>query len=1320
MERRAFLKNTSLVSTGLMLNNQQIFARELLTEKVGDKLFLQFKNPPQTARPWVFWQWMNGNITKDGITLDLEAMHKMGVGGALCFNNAVGMPRGAVDYASKEWFEATEHAAKETNRLGMSLMIHNSPGYSGTGGSWITPEMSMQQLVWTETLQHSTGKIDTLLPKPFAKLDYYEDAFLIAYPALSVEKTLMKEQLQAILLNGKAIDFQILLDKNPETKIRIEPENNEATLTLVFKNTFEARSITINRKAETPKDLFDGPRDHPPVMKLEYSFDGKQFQTIGQIRLPELREMDTPSSLSFEKIEAKYYRLSCNSATYLSEIELHASPRLAGWSGKTNFTHGDVSGVNPSVAENEVILSAQIIDISDKMDANGRLIWEAPIGNWTILRIGHTTTGEETAAHPDSGAGLEIDKFNKKALDFHFEHFLNKIITLLKPYNSFKGFTTDSWEAGKQNWTKTFSFDFKKHCNYDILPFLPVLAGGRIVDSVASSEAFLWDFRKAQTALLTENYYAHFQKKCHENQLSYHAEPYGDGNLDSLAIGQFLDVPMAEFWTRYIYGSDLTSRQAVSIGNAYGQKVIAAEAYTGMPLTAKWTEYPYALKAQADRFFSIGINRLVFHVFVHQPYRVGVPAMTMGPFGTHFDRNSTWTNQAKGWTEYLTRCQYLLQQGRTLMDVCFYKGESPESGIPDVSTFLPRGYAGDVIGKSVLMNRLSVQNNEIFLPHGMKYRVMAILPNSIISNEALLKIEVLVKAGMRLLVLGKVNPEAGRLSREFENNTLTANLLGRSKETITSFGKGIIYTQTTLTNVFKQLKLLPDFEYTALQPEATIHYIHKELAEGTYYFLGNHKRQAEQIVANFNVKNLVPEIWDAETGQKYHYPIYQNLSDGRIQMTLNFAPTQALFVFFRRADKKLTFQSVLFNNEIILEVKPFENQLATFKSVQNNFTITSWCKPDTFAHRGKSMLIFPPKTTGLYPEGHYTVGLSVGQNGVRVFERANAALLDVVFANQPISGWTHLALVYQNAKAQLYINGILAENTLAIKETDSNKMVHPGLWASPTEEQFICQFEGNYTRPELIEKALDEESVKVLFKKGLPASEITFPITFEASKKGKTKMLFWQNGKYQAKIKTQTSTLAQVASCKVLNLDGAWKINFPKGLGAPDSIELANLQSLHLHENFGVRHFSGTANYHKSFHFSLNKNAKHLRYFLNLGRVEVLAEVKLNGKYLALTWKEPFVVELTSALKQGENLLEIAVTNLWPNRMIGDEYLPEENTYSPHKFILNFPEWYKNNQTKKGQRITFSAWKHFQKTDPLLASGLLGPVRLYTVAEKEI
>lgn len=1278
-----------------------------------------FLNPPDHSRPWCYWMWMNGNITREGITLDLEAMKRIGIGGVIAFNVGLGIPRGPVDYGSDEWMDIMEHTAKEAGRIGISLAMQNSPGYSGCGGPWITPELSMQQLVWTEKLVANRQDISIQLSRPYAKRGFYRDAFVIAYPSLPAEKMLMKDHVVQVLADGQKVDKRILLDGNPETKIRLEPAgNNSSVLLFELDTSFEARAITIYRQPEIPKDLYDGDRDYPPVFKLEASLDGVSFREICLVNTPPLRAMDTPASASFAVVEAKYYRLITHQPTWVSCVELHNGPRLAGWPGKTNYTHGISAGETPPLEKELIIDSASVIDITRYMDDAGNLTWKAPqAGNWTILRIGHTTTGEEPAAHPDSAKGLEVDKLRKEALDLHFDQFLDKVIKRLKPFigSSFKGIMADSWEAGKQSWAQNLPEEFAKRRNYAIIQWMPTLTG-RIVDSAEESERFLWDVRKTHADLLSENFYGHMHQRCREAGLGFYGEPYGDGSFDSLQSAGNLDVPMAEFWTRYIYGSDNTSKQAASAVHIYGKKVAAAEAFTGMPATSKWTDYPYSLKAEGDYFFSLGINRLVLHTYVHQPFQTAQPGMTMGPFGTHFDRNNTWTNQAYGWTDYLKRAQYLLQQGLVVADTCYFKGDDPTSGIPDPYLIMPAGYLADVVGPDAL-TRFKIEKGLIVLPDGMSYRLMIMPELPAILPETLGKLIALVSNGMTLVVSGKPAHSYGRQGSDTVKQKISGfygDLDGKLVKH-RQYGQGLLIWNDEIKPVLEHLKIDPDFIYTAENPDAAIHYIHKKLDGMEFYFVSNHCRRHEKIRISMRIDNRQPEIWNAESGESYPVAVFQN-KHGRTLMPLELGPAESVFIVFKKKTEIDGYMAVIKDGVALYSVEPYPPaNRAPYANVQNNFTIALWVKPDTFAHEGKSMIFHAPEGAKLYGHGHAAIGLGAGQNGIFVYERTIGKSRLVLSAAQPLQGWTHLALVCHNGAPVTYINGLLAATGLA-----SEKIIHPGMKAPAVQEQFSSFFEGNYTEPVLFQEVLTPRHVNSLFLEGIPAPQLSETIELRRLSSGRTEARIWKNGNYTLQGIYGQKNLGTITGCGDTLLTGEWELDFSGGSGISGPVKFPKLMSLHRHDDFNIRHFSGTVSYKKNIQIDGTDLQPGKRLFLDLGRVEVIAEIKLNGKAVGIAWKEPYRLDITDFASIGNNSLEIKVTTLLANRQIGDEYLPAENTYTKDGPITELPEWFTGNRPKPGERKTFSVWHNINQSDPLLESGLLGPVTLRKVIVKVV
>ena len=1095
-----------------------------------------FKTPPLCARPSTYWMWMNGNISKEGLSADLEYMKRASYGGAMMFNVGVGIPKGNVDYASPQWDEMTLHAVKEAERLGLELYLQNSPGYSGTGGPWITVENSMQQLEWTETMAVSDkkGLIELDLPQPYAKLGYYQDIKVLAFPALECETQLFPSLVTKVLLDDKEIDKNLFFDNDLDSQVRMQQAGS--VLTFELSRPFEARAVTVRRgKREKPLDPHDGPRDYAPDLKLEVSEDGRHYVDVSNISCPALRSMDTPGIALFGAVKGRYFRFITNRGTNISEVLLHASTRLTDWTAKTNYVKDPVALGNYDCRDvtGQTVDPSSVIDITSLMNTDGRLKWKSPRGVkcWIILRIGSTTTGEVVAAAPDSGVGLDCDKFSKKALDQHFDNFLTPLLNKLKPWcgKTLKALMMDSWEAGKQNWTSSLPDYFKQHCGYDSTPWLLAMTG-RIVGSIEETERFLYDMRRTQTDMFNENFLAYFKEKAALYGLKFAAEPYGDGNFESLEYAEVLDYPMSEFWVHYIYGGVTTSKMAASTSHLWNRPIVGAECFTGTHFNSKLTEHPYAMKAEGDYMMTVGVNRFVYHVFAHQPY-VGKTAgslMTMGPFGTHLNRNSVWAEQAVGWNMYNARCAYLLQQGHYVADILYIKDEGISSGIIDYDSacpMTPYGYRWDIGSRNVLQH-LSVQNGRLVLPHGMSYRLLVLTPMKRCSPELLRQIKRLIGQGATVL-LSSEKPE-GYMGMDLVKDKAVKLL---AAELWNMAGRGNVYHSKDLRQVLKKCCISPDFSFIAENKDAQIHFIHRAVNGDDVYFVANHRRRMEKITAAFRITGKVPVLWDAETGNT-GIPVAYKQENGMTKVTFTLQESGSAFIVFHK-DKT--------GKIVTSDFKEIVPESVLLQPLFNTFTVSLWAKPETFAASGRGFLLFPDQGEERYGKGYAVVGIAMGQNGVRIYERTKINNV-VLESKTPIEGWTYITLVYSDGVPTLYLNGK--------KEVTGKKSMFicsPAYDVPMAEEQYIASFEGDQTEFRYMAEAWSPQKVQEEYAKGLPS-----PVLPENNK-------------------------------SLLTLNTDWKVCFPIDSRAPAEVRMNTLQSLHKHENFNIRHFSGKATYKKTF-----------------------------------------------------------------------------------------------------------------------------------------
>ena len=1361
MDRRTFLKNSSAAGLLTLITPKNIFQTLRHHNQAGlEELFI---NPPHAARPHTWWHWMNGNVTKEGITLDLEAMQRVGLGGFQNFDAGTGIPEGPVKYLSPEWLELKKHAIQEADRLGLEFTMHNCPGWSSSGGPWITPELAMQQLSWSESSIRGGRRTKIKLATPFTNLGHYRQVAVLTFPAPAGEAPL-QQLLRKVSSDSESLDIKKITGEDSQgVKIAPRSEDQPAYLQFEFKEPYEARSLMIVGSPVRSGGFGGGQGDG---LSLEVSDDGTDFRQLASFNgSSEIGRSEEQAFMlsEFPATKARFFRLSSTGAREFSQIRFSGASRLEDWRKKANFLFtgegvADTAGREQSVSAASIIDPASLVDISQYVDQEGVLNWKAPSGNWTVLRIGFTPIGTLNRSAPDTGVGLECDKYSAEAISFHFNKMMEDLLPSLNPLASKGkvGLLIDSYEVGMQNWTPGFEQEFQKRRGYELLSLLPAMTG-RVLGSVEQSNRFLWDLRRAQADLMADNYYGKFTDLCHQNGIISYTQPYDRGPMEEMQIGSRMDINIGEFWNSLsaIFQNNWSMRRTMklsaSIAHVNGQKIVGAESFTGEPESARWQEYPFALKALGDKKFSEGLNRVVFHRFAHQPHPTAKPGMTMGPWGIHFDRTNTWWEQGKAWMSYLTRCQSLLQQGLFVADLAYFTSESPGGYTvverDELNPPPPHGYDYDLMNAEVIQRRVKIENGRITLPDGMNYRALVLQEPKGITLGLLRKLHELVEQGMILIgprpeySLGLQDDPQD--AANFER--LTAALWGSSGESTgtKSLGRGRVYWNQPLEEVLDSLALKPDFQLSSRSGDAPVTYIHRKVGNADLYFLANQRRKQEELVCTFRVQGMQPELWDADTGSISPVGIYEQL-DGQVRVPLQLGPSGSVFVVFRSPAPARQLQAIAKDNTTLLSTNPFPVEpRQLYKDVSDNFTISFWAKPEfnvmlttqNFMDHIKDpwtdyYTIYPPKGGQLYGDDHATAGLAVGRNGVAVWEHGGTKPVMALAAPVSISGWSHVALVYQQAVPAVYVNG-----TLVKKGEDSGMTIHPALGQAFLQEG-ASYYNGDMSDPQLFREPLSEERIRQEALKEVPVRQ-ELPVV-EVSAMGKPGLLFWQDGRYTLKDSTGKNTSLQVSGLgQPQELTGAWQLRFPPQLAAPEQISLPKLISLRKHSEDGVNYFSGTATYTKSFQLPANAVAeirnKGRQLFLDLGQVEVIAEVQLNGKELGTLWKRPYLVDITEAVKAGDNQLEIKVTNQWPNRLIGDEQFPDNNKYLAaggsssfaslsNGAIEELPDWYLQGkpQPENNGRVAFTTWKHYNKDSPLLESGLVGPVVLRTAERKPV
>jgi hypothetical protein len=839
----------------------------------GGLLESDFARPPEATRPRCYWYWMDGQITKDGITRDLEAMKRVGIGEGYIgiISGQAGTPAGGAAKAlTDEWWGFIEHAIREGTRLGVDVGLFNSPGWSQSGGPWVKPSEAMRYITMPELRirgpQHFEGK----LPVPAGE---YQDVAVLAFPVPAGEGEVAK-----------------ITSRTP-TLVSFE-----------MPSPFTARSITV--LPVKPVNV---------TAELLASDDGRQYRTVRKFTIDRHNLAVgvgpvplAPVVATLPATTARFFQLRFPAACELGDIQLSPAARLESYAEKSLLKvfqdplppfdfYTWPAQLEPDVAGLAVKPEA-VRDLTRQMAADGTLRWDVPAGDWMVLRTALTPTGTRNSPAPPEATGFEVDKMNRTALKAHFDAYVGNLLKRMPAADrkSWKHVVADSYEQGPQNWTDGFAADFQKRYGYDPLSFLPVMTG-RIVGSADQSDRFLWDVRRLVADRVAKDYVGALRDLCHENGLKVWLENYGHWGFpgEFLSYGGAADEIGGEYWVTGDLGS-IECRDAASAAHIYGKPVVWAEAFTGGPA---FINTPRDLKARGDWSFCEGINQFVLHVYIHQPAdekRPGVNAW----FGTEFNRNNTWFEQSKSWIEYLRRCSVMLQAGNHVADVAYFITEDTPKMAGLRQPELPPGYDFDYINADVIENRLAVKDGRFVLPDGMSYRMLA-LPQSLTMRPGLLKkLRDLVAAGG--VVLG-MPPSHSPSLENFPKSDAEVQLLAREiwgaadlkKPGENPLGKGRVIWGRGLAEVLAALGSGPDFESSA-----GLRFKHRHSDDADIYFVANPKAESLTTIAAFRVGDKAPELWWPDSG-RIERPAVYDVADGVVRLPLSFGPVGSVFVVFR-------------------------------------------------------------------------------------------------------------------------------------------------------------------------------------------------------------------------------------------------------------------------------------------------------------------------------------------------------------------------------------------------------------------------------------
>ena len=892
----------------------------------------QFLSPSDEAKPWTFWYWMYGAVSKEGITADLEAMKRAGLGGTYLMP-IKGIHEGAqydgkAQQLTPEWWEMVRFSMEEADRLGLKLGMHICDGFALAGGPWITPKESMQKVVWSDTIVDG-GKLNALrLPQPEAYENYYEDIALFALPVEDAADEMPAKITCVNLATANNVKSAQTVNMDAAGVIR---SSYPCYIQYEYKQAFTCRNIEI---------VLNGNNYQAHRLKVMASDDGVNYRFVKQL-VPARQgwqNTDENSTHSIPATTARYFRFywtpegsepgseDMDAAKWkpnlkIKQLRLHQEARLNQWEGKA----GLVWRVAESTREEEIgkedcYSLSQVINLTEQYknapashSKEKTITAVLPKGKWKLLRMGHTATGH-TNATGGGGKGLECDKFNPRTVRKQFDNWFAQAFVKTHPEVArrvLKYMHVDSWECGSQNWSDSFAKEFRTRRGYDLLPYLPLLAGIPM-ESAGRSEEILRDVRTTIAELVVDVFYQVLSDCAKEYDCQFSAECVAPTMVsDGLLHYQKVDLPMGEFWLNSpTHDKPNDMLDAISGAHIYGKNIMQAEGFTEVRGT--WDEYPAMLKTLLDRNYALGINRLFYHVYVHNPWLDRQPGMTLDGIGLFFQRNQTWWDKgAKAFSEYATRCQSLLQYGHPVTDIAVFTGEEVprRSVLPErLVSSLPglfgterveserirlanegqplrvrpvgvthsanmadpekwvnplRGYAYDSFNKDALLRLAKAENGRMKLAEGMGYKVVVLPLSRPMNPEPVL------------------SPAVRKKMDELKAAGVIVPALPYTEEDFSAYG----------------------LERDMIVPE-DVAWMHRS----DIYFVANQREETRTFTASMRINGRKPECWNPVTGEMNTHPSYR-IHDNRTEVTLTLAPNESVFIVFpteEAADKERT------------------------------------------------------------------------------------------------------------------------------------------------------------------------------------------------------------------------------------------------------------------------------------------------------------------------------------------------------------------------------------------------------------------------------
>lgn len=867
-----------------------------------DDVEASFKDIPASVQTSVYWYWINGNISKEGVVKDLHAMKDAGINRAFIGNigDQQGIPHGTVKLFTDEWWDIMHTALKTASELDIEIGIFNCPGWSQSGGPWIKPEEAMRYLASSEMRVEGPKKLRAKLEKPTSD---FEDVKLVAYPVnKGYRENLLTKSGTSIVCsqtNMKKGEQYVLPAGESTITIRLSPGNTVRSLIFYPEGISYADGEFQVKEGGTYKTLRTFTINRTNA-NLNVGFD--PFAPVA-IALPETEASECRISFKNTRDKSVFSQIKLTSTPV---VERYAEKSLAKmFQTPLPYWHDYLWDAQPAITDNTLLIEpSAVLDISEKMDEAGNLNWDVPEGEWIVMRTGMTPTGVVNAPADPEGTGLEVDKMSKLHVASHFDAFLGELIRRIPEADrrTWRVVVEDSYETGGQNFTDGFLEEFKEQYGYDPVPYLPVFKG-YTVGSPDQSDRFLWDVRRLVADKVAYDYVGGLKEVSNKHGLTTWLENYGHWGFpgEFLQYGGQSDEIGGEFWSEGDLGN-IENRAASSAAHIYGKTKVSAESFTSGG--SHFARYPKTMKQRGDRFFTEGINNTLLHVYIQQPYEDKNPGMNAW-FGNEFNRKNIWFSHMDLFTDYLKRCNYMLQQGTYVADVAYFIGEDVPKMTGVCDPALPKGYSFDYINREVLMTRASVVDGKLTLPDGLQYSVLVLPKQETIRPDLLEKIAGFVEQGA--IVLGPRPSRSpsmqGYPEADEEVISIADDLWGEVDGVNVKHaqvGKGMICSGMTMEEVFELIGVNPDMKTS---PEDPLLFIHRRVDDADIYFVSNQAEETVSVSPCFRVTGKQPELWNPLEASVRNLPAFK-VEDGLTTVPMQLEPLESAFIIFRKAAGK--------------------------------------------------------------------------------------------------------------------------------------------------------------------------------------------------------------------------------------------------------------------------------------------------------------------------------------------------------------------------------------------------------------------------------